>query len=221
MIVRLITIAPEIEGALTFIKRAVGDGVHIALGHTSASYDRFTTAIDAGASQSTHTFNSMIAFHHRKPGPIGAILTDERIYAQVIADGVHLHPAVVDLTIKAKGVDRVILITDAISAAGLDDGEYELGGHLVNVEGGVARIQAGNLAGSTLTLDQALRNVIAFTDLEFTEVLPMATAVPAEAMGWIDKGILKPGADADIVIFDGDFEVERTFVSGELVYHRD
>jgi N-acetylglucosamine-6-phosphate deacetylase len=220
-IVRLITIAPELEGALPFIERAVRAGINIALGHTSASYDQFSQAIDAGASQSTHTFNSMMAFHHRHPGPIGAILTKDNIFAQIIVDVVHLHPAVVDLIIKAKGANRVILISDAISATGMDDGEYELGGHLIIVEGGIARIEAGNLAGSTLTLDQALRNVVQFTDLGFEEVLPMATSVPAQAMKWRYKGKLQPVADADIVIFNEDLMVDKTIVGGKLVFERE
>lgn len=220
-IVRLITIAPEVEGALTFIERAVEAGIKIALGHTSASYEQFSQAIDAGASQSTHTFNSMSALHHRHPGPIGAILTDDRIFAQVIVDGVHLHPAVVDLIIRTKGINRVILISDAISATGMDDGEYDLGGHLVIVDNGIARIQAGNLAGSTLTLDQALRNVVQFTNLGFEEALQMATVVPANAMRWWNKGTLVPGADADIVIFNRDLEVEMTIVGGKLVFQRE
>jgi len=160
----------------------------------------------------------MLGLHHRKPGPIGAILTDDRIHAQVIADGVHLHPAVVTLLIKAKGLKRIILISDAISAAGLSDGEYDLGGHKVFVKKGVARIRAGNLAGSTLTLDQALRNVIQFTGITFPEALPMATSVPAEAMGWKQKGKLKVGADADVVLFNEDLNVVQTIVGGQGVY---
>ena len=215
---KLITIAPELEGTSDLIQEALEGGIEIALGHTSASYEIFSAAIDMGARQATHTFNSMLGLHHRKPGPIGAILTDDRIYAQVIADGVHLHPAVVKLLIKAKGPKRIILISDAISAAGLSDGEYDLGGHKVFVKEGVARIRAGNLAGSTLTLDQALRNVIQFTGLTFPEALPMATSVPAEAMGWEQKGKLEVGADADVVLFDEDLNVVKTIVGGRCVF---
>jgi N-acetylglucosamine-6-phosphate deacetylase len=217
---RLITIAPELEGAEAFITTAVESGVEISLGHTSASYDAFIKAIDLGARQSTHTFNSMRGLHHRKPGPIGAVLSDERLFAQVIVDGVHLHPAVVDLLIKAKGIERTILISDAISAAGLPDGEYELGGHRVTVSEEVARIQAGNLAGSTLTMDQALRNVMKYAKVSLPIAVRLATSVPAEAMGWESKGKLVPGADADLTFFNSDLKVIRTIVAGATVYEQ-
>lgn len=218
--VKLITLAPEIEGAGEFIPAALVNGIEISLGHTSASYDEFIHAIDLGARQSTHTFNSMAGLHHREPGPIGAILNDDRLYAQIIVDGVHLHPAVVKFLVKAKGIERTILISDAISAAGQSDGEYELGGHIVTVSDGVARIRAGNLAGSTLTLDQALRNVMDYAELSFPEALPMSTSVPAEAMGWESKGKLVPGADADVILLNANLQIERTFVAGQMVYER-
>jgi N-acetylglucosamine-6-phosphate deacetylase len=216
----LITIAPELEGAQEFISTAVESGVELSLGHTSASFDEFIQAIDLGARQSTHTFNSMKGLHHREPGPTGAVLSDDRLYAQIIVDGVHLHPAVVRLLVKAKGIERTILISDAISAAGLSDGEYELGGHLVTVSKGIARIRAGNLAGSTLTLDQALRNVMDYAELSLPEALPMATSVPAEAMGWKTKGKLVPSAAADVILLYADLQVERTIVAGATVYER-
>ena len=161
----------------------------------------------------------MLGLHHRLPGTVGAVLTDDRIYAQVICDGIHVHPAIIDLVVRAKGSHRTILITDAIMATGLADGEYELGGEKIIVKEGISRTVAGSLAGSTLTLDAAIRNMIEFTTLPFEEVLPMATSVPAKAMNWYgDKGVIRPGADADITIFDHELNVQLTMAAGRIIY---
>jgi N-acetylglucosamine-6-phosphate deacetylase len=161
----------------------------------------------------------MLGLHHREPGTVGGVLADDRIYAQVIADGVHVHPAVVRALVRAKGPDRVLLITDSTRAAGLDDGTYELAGQPIYVRGGVARTAAGGLAGSTITLDAAMRNALAFTQLTLPDVLRMATASPAEAMGWSPrKGQLVRGADADVVLFDRQLRVHMTLVAGRIVY---
>jgi len=149
---------------------------------------------------------------------VGGVLTDERIYAQVIADGVHLHPAIVQLILMAKGVEKTVLISDSMRATGLKDGTYDLGGQTVTVEGSIARIPSGSLAGSTLTLDAALRNTITFTSLSFQEVLPTATSVPAQAMGLHRQiGVLAPGAKADVVCFDSELHARMIFIDGELV----
>ena len=220
-VIDLISIAPERQGALELIRRGVNHGIEFAAGHTGATYEQIIQAADHGLRQATHTFNGMLGIHHRRPGTAGAVLTDGRIYAQIIADGIHVHPAIVDLLIRAKGVDRTILVTDAIRAAGLKDGEYTLGEDRIIVKDGVSRTLSGGLAGSTLTMDAAIRNAISFTGLSFREVLPMATSVPARAMGWMDKkGTLKPGADADITIFDEDLQVRMTIVSGQVVYRQ-
>ena len=217
--VRLITLAPEIEGALSLIDRGVAQGIQFAVGHSGASYEEMLAATDHGLRQATHTFNGMLGIHHRKPGTAGAVLTDDRIYAQVIADGVHLHPAIVKLLVRSKTPSRTILITDAMRATGLTDGEYDLGGHVITVKDGVARIETGSLAGSTLTMDMALRNVIDFAGLSLSEAIPMATSVPAEAMGIKgEKGVLAPGADADVVILDTDLNVWLTIIAGQIVY---
>ena len=217
--VKLITVAPELDGALQLIAEGVSRGIEFAVGHSGASYEQVVAAANRGLRQATHTCNGMLGLHHRRPGTLGAVLTDDRIYAQVIADGVHVHPAVVKLLVRAKGVARTILITDAMRATGLDDGEYDLGGQTITVRDGVARTASGNLAGSTLTLDAALRNVIRWTGLSLAEALPMATAVPAEAMGLAGrKGVLTPGADADIVLLDPDLNVQLTMVTGRVVY---
>lgn len=217
--VRLMTVAPELDGAPELIARGVSLGVEFAAGHTGASYERCQAAADIGLRQATHTFNGMARLHHRQPGPVGATLADDRIYAQVIADGIHLHPAVVRLIVRAKGTAHTILITDAMRATGLPDGVYDLGGQTITVEGGVARLDADTLAGSTLTMDAALRNAMAFAGLTLPQALPMATTTPAEAMGLAGrKGVLAPGADADVVLLDAAGYVRLTMVGGAVVY---
>lgn len=217
--VRLITIAPELDGALALVEQGISEGVEFAVGHSGASYKRVLEAADRGLRQATHTFNGMRGLHHRIPGTVGAVLTDDRIYAQVIADGVHVHPAIVKLLVRAKGVSRTILITDAIRAAGLKDGEYDLGGQTITVQEGISRTAAGGLAGSSLTLDAGLRNVINYTGLSLEEALPMATSVPAKAIGLAGrKGVLASGADADVILLDADLNVRLTMVAGQIVY---
>jgi N-acetylglucosamine-6-phosphate deacetylase len=218
-VVKLVSIAPERSGSMAFIDRGIAGGVEFSVAHSGASYERVIESADHGLRQATHTFNGMLGLHHRRPGTVGAVLLDDRIYAQVICDGIHVHPAIVDLIVRAKGSHRTILITDAIMATGLADGEYELGGEKIIVKEGISRTEAGNLAGSTLMLDAAIRNMIAYTPLSFEEALPMATSVPAKAMNWYgNKGVIRPGADADIIIFDHELNVRLTMVAGRIVF---
>lgn len=218
-IVRLMTIAPELPGSLDCIREGVSRGVRFSAGHTAADYAQVQAAAEAGLSQATHTFNGMPSLHHREPGPVGAALVDDRIFTEVIADGVHLHPAVVQLIVNTKGVDRTILVTDAMRAAGLEDGEYDLGSQIVSVREGVARTQAGGLAGSTLTLNRAVRNAMRFSGLSINQAIALATTSPAAALGISgQKGAIQPGAEADIIIVDPDFNVHATLVRGTLVY---
>lgn len=219
-LVRLITLAPELEGAQELIHRATARGVEIALGHTAADEAVTRSALNLGVRQATHVFSGMPAFHHRLPNVLSVALTDDRLYAQAIVDGIHIHPDVVRLLVRVKSPRRLILISDSIRAAGLGDGEYDLGGETVRVQNGVTRrAYDGGLAGSTLTLDAALRNVMKFANLSLAEALPMATSVPAEAIRWSGrKGIIRVGADADLVFFDDKFNVCLTMVSGRVVY---
>lgn len=218
-ILKLVSIAPELPGSLEFIQQGVSQDVEFAAGHTGATYTQLIQAADYGLRQATHTYNGMLGMHHRRPGTAGAVLTDDRIYGQIIADGIHVHPAMVDLLIRAKGTQRVILITDAIRAVGLEDGEYTLGDDPIVVKNGISRTLEGGLAGSTLTMDAAIRNVISFTGLSFQKVLPMATSVPARAMRWYGKkGVITPGADGDLCIFDRQLQVWMTIVQGHIVY---
>ena len=217
--VRLITVAPEVEGVPDLIGAGTGVGVEFALGHTGASYEQVLAAVEMGLHQAAHTFNGMPGLKHRSPGALGAVLSDDRIWAQVIVDGIHVHPAIVKLLVKAKGIDRTILITDAIRASGMPDGDYALGDQTVHVKGGVARTDAGGLAGSTLTMDQALRNVIKFAGISLAGALPMVTRVPAAAMRLENhKGSIAPGFDADIVVLDETNHVRMTMVGGRVVY---
>lgn len=218
-LVKLMTVAPEIDGVLDLIAAGQQHGLEFAVGHSGATYEIMQEAADRGLRQAAHTFNGMLGLHHRRPGTAGSVLTDDRIYAQVIADGVHLHPAIIQLIVKAKGINKTILISDSMRATGLEDGEYDLGGQRVRVERSIARIPSGSLAGSTLTLDASIRNIMDFTSLSFQDVLPMATSVPAEAMGWKEQvGVLKPGAKADLVCFDAEIFPRLVFVAGELIY---
>jgi N-acetylglucosamine-6-phosphate deacetylase len=217
--VRLITVAPEVEGVPGLIRAGMQAGVEFALGHSAATYEQALAAVELGLHQATHTFNGMPPLQHRNPGVLGVILSDDRIWAQVIADGIHVHPAVVKLLVKAKGSERTILITDAIRATGMPDGDYALGDQTVHVKAGIVRTEAGSLAGSTLTMDQALRNVMKFIGLGLREALPMATRIPAAAIGLKDrKGCIAPNFDADIVILDETHHVRMTMVGGRVVY---
>ena len=217
-IVRSVTLAPELPGALEFIREGTQQGLRFSAGHTAATYEQMQAAIGAGLSLLTHTFNGMPSLHHRSPGVLGAALTDERIYCEIIADGIHVHPAVIQLLLRAKGVDRVVLVTDAIRAAGLPDGEYDLGGQTVNVQAGVARTSAGGLAGSTLTLDRAVANMVTFVGLPLNQAVAMATTTPAAALGLSGrKGAIQPGADADIILIDPTFHLKSVLLGGKRI----
>jgi N-acetylglucosamine-6-phosphate deacetylase len=218
-LVRSVTLAPELPGALEFIREGVSRGVRFSAGHTGASYAQMQQAVDAGLSLTTHTFNGMPALHHREPGVVGAALSDYRVFCEVIADGIHVHPAVLRLLACAQGVERVVLVTDAMRAAGLADGEYDLGGQMVHVQAGVARTTGGALAGSTLTLDHAVRNMVKLAGLTPIQALTMATMTPAAALGLSDrKGAIRPGADADILLVDSDLEIKAVLLGGILGY---
>jgi N-acetylglucosamine-6-phosphate deacetylase len=225
--VRLISLAPEIKENRQLIEYAAAQGASVAIGHSAATYDDVMENVPRGLNQCCHTFNGMSSLHHREPGAVGAVLTCDDIYAQAIVDLVHLHPAIVKLLVRAKGTERVVLITDAMRATGLADGEYDLGGQSVTVSNGRAYLTYGNsLAGSVLTMDQGLRNLMQATGLSLVEALPMATAVPARSIGLgHELGLLQPGYVADLVVLkqhnDGrDFQVETTIVQGNVVYQR-
>ena len=220
---RMMTVAPERKGALDMIRELKRRGIRAAIGHTDCTCEQALAAIDAGATHVTHCFNTMRSIHHRAPGPIPALLTDPRLTIELVLDGHHIHPAVINMAVRLKGVNRTCVITDNMRVAGMPDGDYtfESKGRRLRVVGGVPRLTDGTIAGSTLTMDRALANVVAFTGMTVREVMPMLTATPAGAVGFgRRKGQLKRGFDADVVIFDDAFRIRRTIVEGRVVYER-
>lgn len=218
--IALVTLAPERDGADARIRALVERGIVVSLGHTNATYEEFVAGVDAGATKATHLFNAMTAIHHRAPGAMVATMTDDRVTSGIIPDGVHSHPATVRLALMAKGYDRVLIVSDMMSAAGLGPGTYGLGGQRVTVDETSARLADGTLAGSILTMDQAIRNLVAWTDATIGQALHMCTAVPARLMGWTQKGRLQAGGDADITLFNEDLRVTHTIVGGAVRFQR-
>jgi len=215
---RILTLAPELEGALTVLEFARSRGMRVGIGHSNATYEEAKSAIDAGATHAVHCFNAMRPFTHRDTGIIGAVLTDDRVSAELICDGIHVEPTAIRLLLQSKGVERVILVSDSLSGAGMPDGNYRLGNFTVHVAGGVCRTVEGNLAGSTVTLDTALRNLTAYTGLSYRQCLPCVTTNPARILGLEkQKGIIAPRADADLAVLDQEFYVTQTYVRGRPV----
>jgi len=214
--VRVITIAPELEGAREVIAEAARRGVCVSIGHSDADMTAARAAVEAGARHATHTFNAMRPLDHRDPGIVGEVLTDDRLTADIIADGIHVAPAVVQLFLQAKGAERAVLITDATAAAGMPEGRYRLGSFEVDVKDGICTID-GKLAGSALTLDRAVRNVAAFAHWSLQQSVRAATLNPARVVGATPRrGLLAPGAEADLVALSPRGEVQRTVVHGQV-----
>jgi N-acetylglucosamine-6-phosphate deacetylase len=214
-VVRQVTIAPELPGAVEATRRFVDAGVAVAVGHTVGTYDQARAAFDAGATLLTHAFNAMPGLHHRAPGPIGAAVADDRVTLELILDGVHVHPVVADLLLRA-APGRVALITDAMGAAGAADGAYTLGTLAVTVTNGVAHVAGTDtIAGSTLTQDAALRNAVSLAGLPLPQAVAALTSVPAAALGLGDRlGRLAPGYAADLVALSPSLEVRRVWADG-------
>jgi N-acetylglucosamine-6-phosphate deacetylase len=211
---QILTLAPELPGALEQIAAARQAGLVVSLGHTDATYEQAQAAIEAGATHAAHVFNAMRPFSHRGTGVIGAVLTSPKVSAELIADGVHVDEAAMRMLVELKTAERAILVSDGISATGMPDGKYQLGMFEVKVSGGVARNAEGKLAGSTLTLDRALRNMVALR-VPLASALRMLTANPARQIGLgARKGVLAPGADADLVFLDDKLEVAGVMTRG-------
>jgi N-acetylglucosamine-6-phosphate deacetylase len=211
---RILTIAPELLGAVPCIHAARDAGVVVAMGHTDATYEQARAGIAHGARHAVHVYNAMRPFSHRDSGVIGAVLTSPEVTAELIADGVHVEEAAMRLLLQAKGASCVILISDGLSATGMPDGKYMLGGFEVTVSGGVCRNAEGKLAGSTLTLDRALRNVVAL-GIPLQDAVRMLTANPAKLLGIeFKKGALRTGADADIVLLDENLQITNVWTRG-------
>ena len=217
--IRMVTVAPELEGAIPAVKRLVDAGVIAAIGHTDALADDVVPAVDAGATVATHLFNGMRPLHHREPGPIGVLLDDERVTVELICDLVHLHPTVVRLAARHAGVGRTVLITDAIAAAAAGDGTYDIGGLEVDVTDGVPTLAGGgSLAGSTLTMDAAFRNLVRGCGLGVLDAVAAASTRPAELLGLGEvTGRLAPGYAADVVLLNDALRPVSVMRRGEWV----
>ncbi|MFD7690157.1 N-acetylglucosamine-6-phosphate deacetylase [Streptomyces sp. NPDC059781] len=216
---RMMTLATELPGGLDSVRLLAEHGVIAAVGHTDATYEQTLQAIDAGASVATHLFNAMPPLGHRSPGPITALLEDERVTVELINDGTHLHPAALRLAFHHAGAARVAFITDAMDAAGFGDGRYMLGPLEVEVADGVARlVEGGSIAGSTLTLDRAFKRAVTLDGLPVEDVVRAISANPARLLGLDDRiGSLEPGKDADLVVLDAGFDLVGVMRRGEWV----
>ncbi|MEI8082689.1 MAG: N-acetylglucosamine-6-phosphate deacetylase [Actinomycetes bacterium] len=218
--IKMVTIAPELHGAIKAIHQMVRAGVVAAVGHTDADYDRTNLAIKAGATVGTHLSNAMRALHHRDPGPVAALLEAPNVTVELIADGVHVHPAILRIVAAEAGYDRIALVTDAMAAAGAADGHYMLGKLDVDVIDGEAHlVEGGAIAGSTLTLDKAMRYMVLTGHTTLANAVKMLSATPARTMGLTDRGKIEVGMRADLLILGPRLEVEAVMVRGDWVHH--
>lgn len=216
---RIVTVAPELPGAAGLIRRLVASGVTVSIGHTDADYTQARAAIGLGLTHATHCFNAMRPLHHREPGPLGAIVEDERVCGELIADGVHVHPAALRLLMRALGPERAIVVTDALSCAGLRDAVFSFAGQPARVVDGVAKLADGTLTGSVLTMDRALRNLVELLATPLPHALAALSANPARAAGLAHrKGLLRQGYDADLIVLDQGLQLQATFCRGQLAY---
>ncbi|KPU44718.1 N-acetylglucosamine-6-phosphate deacetylase [Oxobacter pfennigii] len=213
-IIKRVTLAPELNGAIDLIKFLNGHGITVSIGHSDASFDETINAIQKGANHSTHLYNAMRPYNHREPGIIGAIM-DSGITTELIADGVHVHFAALRTALKIKGYKNCALVSDSTMACCMEDGTYFLGGQEIMVKESVSRLKDDTLAGSTLTLDKAVRNIVKNTHLDITKAVYMASGLPAKICRLSDKkGFLKEGYDADLIIFDDDINIKTTLIGG-------
>jgi len=218
-VVKLVTMAPEIKDSEEFIRHCMDDSIAISIGHSSATYKEAANAFRLGISSVTHAFNAMQPLHHREPGIIGAALDNKDVYCELIADNIHVHPAIQRMLLKSKGINRIILVTDSMRAAGMPVGCYELGGQIVHVRNNNARLENGTLAGSVLTMDNALRNFVDNTGIRINDAIRLVTENPANLLCLGKRlGSLREGLDADITVFNEHFDILYTFVNGRLCY---
>jgi N-acetylglucosamine-6-phosphate deacetylase len=219
--IRLVTLAPNLPGSRTVARHLTASGALASLGHTAAPYEEAASALKGDFSLVTHIFNAMSGLHHRRPGTVGAALTSDKAMVMLICDGIHVHPAVVQMLFRTLGPDRLILVTDAMSGTGLGDGVYQLFGQRVTIKDGKATLSDGTIAGSVLTMDRAMANVQDFTGCALADALRMVCFNPATVLGLArNKGRIAPGCDADIVVLDGEGRPLVTLVRGEIVWQR-
>jgi N-acetylglucosamine-6-phosphate deacetylase len=219
--VGIVTLAPELDGAIELIRHLVHKGRRVSLGHSGATVEQAREAIAAGARHATHLFNRMTPLNHREPGLAGAILTSDAVAAEVICDGVHVHRDMVRMAIAAKGVDRMMAITDGVAAAGLPNGAAaSLGGRPIRVEKGAAYLEDGTLAGSVATMDGVFRFLVREVGLPLHDAAQLCATTPALELGLADLGSITKGAIADLVVLDRDLRVKQTYIAGQLIYSK-
>jgi N-acetylglucosamine-6-phosphate deacetylase len=218
--IRLVTLAPELTGALDLIGFLAKQGIVVSAGHSEASVSQIREAVKAGLTRAAHLYNGMMPFSHRTPGIVGAVLTSDEIYAELTLDGIHVDPVAAEVALRAKGLSRITLVTDATQATGLGDGTYiRPGNRKIIVKEGAARLESGNLAGSVLTMDQAVRNAVHLLHLPLTDAIAMASQVSAASLGLgKTKGTLACGMDGDVVLLGKDLEISATIVAGEVIF---
>lgn len=219
--IRMVTIAPETENGLAFTEQAAAAGVMVSIGHSDASFAEAKAAMAAGAGHVTHLYNQMRPFHHREPGVVGAAWLEDGLMVEIIADFIHSHPKAVELAYRQIGAERLVLITDSMRAKGLVPGTYDLGGQNVEVGADGARLANGRLAGSILTMEEAVKNVRAATGCTLSELVAMASANAAKELGLASKGKIEAGKDADIAILDSGLNVQMTICRGNIAYAKE
>jgi len=216
--IKLVTLAPEVENGIAFIRHLVSKGITASIGHSAATYEDVTEAVEAGATHVTHLFNGMSGLHHREPGVVGSAFLYDGLFTEMIVDGIHIVPEAVKLAYQIKGKERVILITDAMRAKGMGDGIYDLGGQSVTVENGKATLPEGQLAGSILKMSDAFRNMMAFTDADLSAVIKMGSENPAKQLKVFDrKGSITEGKDADLLVLNTNNAIVLTVCRGTLI----
>lgn len=216
-LIRMVTLAPELPGGMEMVSFLKERGIVVSVAHSDATYEEAKEAFQCGASHVTHCFNGMRPIHHRDPGIVVAAFEERHVSVQAIVDGVHLHPAIVRMLYREKGADKMVLITDALQAMGMGDGTYQFGGHRVTVSQGVAKLEDGTLASSTVTMNEALAKTVR-AGIPLKDAVRMATETPADVLGMPAKGRIAPGMDADLVLMDDGFNVIWTMVDGHIVY---
>ncbi|MCL4812699.1 MAG: N-acetylglucosamine-6-phosphate deacetylase, partial [Vicinamibacteraceae bacterium] len=219
--VRIVTMAPEIEGGIDLVRELVGCGIRVSLGHSGASYDEACAGVEAGARHATHLFNRMPPLHHREPGLVGAVLEDERVAAEVVCDGYHVHQAIVRAIVRAKRPERMMAITDGTGASGIPVGSHaELGGRRITARETAAFLDDGTLAGSTLTMDRAFRLLVNRVGVSLVDAAQMCATTQAAALGLEGLGRIEAGAFADLVVLDSRLDVVQTWIAGRCVFDR-
>ena len=216
--IKKVALAPELEGSEEFVQKAREMGIYVALGHSDASYDEAKSAVDAGANIFVHTYNGMSGLHHRNPGMVGAAMTLEDVFAELICDGHHVHPVAADVLIRSRGYESVALISDCMMAGGMPVGKYKLGDYDAVLDGETVRLKEGNLAGSVLKMRDAVKNLVKWGITSPFEAIQMGTQVPAKSVG-IDNvcGVIEEGRAADILVLDDEFSIVDVYLNGEKV----